>query len=348
MNRLLPLAHAKAIMACMLIAISAHGEVSQESAKKFAQDLTNAKSGSSSAQFDVGVAYFLGIGVEVDQVKAVEWFQKTDDPAANFYLGECYYFGLGGLEKNLRSAYVQYVFATKTRDEDHLYIARESCYAVACAHDKGEGVKEDPKTALGWFKAAAERGHRAAQFQVAIRLKDAKWLRLAAEQGHPAAQMQLGLVLNEGGWGTQQDIKEAVSWFRKSADQGNVISQSQLGEYYRIGRGVEKDLSKSAFWFKKAADQGHSWSQHRLGTCLRLGEGLPKDEIEAYAYLNLAGASDEEARSELTELEKSMSPDARIFGQQRTKQLSKQIEGRVENTEDLRKAIERENLRKGA
>ena len=75
---------------------------------------------------------------------------------------------------------------------------------------------------------------------------------------------------------------------------------------------------------------------------------MPKDEIEAYAYLNLAGASDEEARSELTELEKSMSSDARIFGQQRTKQLSKQIDGRVENTEDLRKAIEKENLRKGA
>ena len=348
MKWLLPLAHAKTLLACILIAISAHGEVSQESAKKFAQDLTNAKSGSSSAQFEVGVAYFLGIGVEVDQVKAVEWFQKTDDPAANFYLGDCYYFGLGGLKKDRSAAYAAYLFATRTRADDHFYIAREACYAVACAHDKGEGVRADPESALNWFKAAAKEGHRAAQFQVAIRLKDAKWLRKAAEQGHPTAQMQLGLVLNGGGWGAQQNIEEAAAWFRKSADQGNTVSQYQLGMFYRIGRGVEKDLLQSALWFKKAADQGHSWSQHRLATCLRLGEGMPKDEIEAYAYLNLAGAADEDARSELTELEKSMSSDARILGQQRTKQLSKQIEGRVENTEDLRKAIERENLHKGA
>ena len=341
MNRLIPLTRAKALLVCIFFAISAHGEASQELAKKFELDLTNAKNGSSRAQFEVGVAYFLGIGVEVDQGKAVEWFQKTDYPAANFFLGECYYFGLGGLKKDLRSAYVAYLFATRTSAEDHFYLVREACYAVACAYEKGEGVQADPVAALNWFKAAAKDGHRSAQFKVAIRLKDAELLRKAAEQGHPAAQMQLGLILNGGSWGIAQNIEEAAAWFRKSADQGNAVSQYQLGMFYRIGRGVEKDITRSALWFKKAADQGSSWSQHRIGSSLRLGEGVPKDEIEAYAYLNLAGPSIEEARAELAELEKTISSDTRILGQQRTKQLLKQIEGRVENSEDLRKAIER-------
>jgi TPR repeat protein len=342
------LTQAKAILACLLIATSAQGEVTPDSAKKFEQHLNDARNGSSRAQFEVATDYFFGIGVEVDQVKAVEWFQKTDYPAASFFLGECYYFGLGGLKKDLRSAYVAYLFATRTRSEDHFYLAREACYAVACAHEKGEGIQADPVAALNWFKAAAKDGHREAQFKVAIRLKDAELLRKAAEQDHPAAQMQLGLILNGGGWGIPQNIEEAAAWFRKSADQGNPVSQSQLGMFYRNGRGVQKDLQQSALWFKKAADQGSSWSQHQIGSCLRLGEGVPKDEIEAYAYLNLAGASIEQARNELAEMEKTMSSDARMLGQLRTKQLSKQIEGRVESTEDLRKAIERENLRKGA
>ena len=43
-----------------------------------------------------------------------------------------------------------------------------------------------------------------------------------------------------------------------------------------------------------------------------------------------------------------MSPDARLLGQQRTKQLQKEIEGRLESTEEVRKAIEKERSKKGA
>jgi hypothetical protein len=43
-----------------------------------------------------------------------------------------------------------------------------------------------------------------------------------------------------------------------------------------------------------------------------------------------------------------MSPDARLLGQQRTKQLQKEIEVRLETLDELRKAVEKESLRKGA
>jgi hypothetical protein len=43
-----------------------------------------------------------------------------------------------------------------------------------------------------------------------------------------------------------------------------------------------------------------------------------------------------------------MSSDTRLLGQQRTKKLQKEIEGRLENLNDLRKAVEKESLRKGA
>jgi hypothetical protein len=43
-----------------------------------------------------------------------------------------------------------------------------------------------------------------------------------------------------------------------------------------------------------------------------------------------------------------MSPDARLIGQQRTKQLQKEIEGRLDSIQDLLEAIKKEKLRKGA
>ncbi len=73
-----------------------------------------------------------------------------------------------------------------------------------------------------------------------------------------------------------------------------------------------------------------------------------KDEIEAYAYYNLAGITDEVGRKNLAILEKKMSPDARLLGQQRTKQLEKEISGRLETLDELQRSAEKELKIKGA
>ena len=100
-------------------------------------------------------------------------------------------------------------------------------------------------------------------------------------------------------------------------------------------------------WYRKAAEQGHAEAQYNLGSCYDNGDGVAKDEIEAYAYWNLSGITFEEARKRRASLEKKMSPDARLLGQQRTKQLQKEIEGRFETAEEVRKAIDKERS-KGA
>jgi hypothetical protein len=42
-----------------------------------------------------------------------------------------------------------------------------------------------------------------------------------------------------------------------------------------------------------------------------------------------------------------MSQDARLLGQQRTRQLQKEIEGRLETAQDLLDAIRKEKMREG-
>ncbi|WP_295388321.1 tetratricopeptide repeat protein, partial [Thiolapillus sp.] len=72
-----------------------------------------------------------------------------------------------------------------------------SCLGVMYA--EGQGVRQDLKEAV-------------------------KWYRRAAEQGYALAQYNLGVIYNNG-QGVQQDKKEAVKWFRKAAEQGYASAQ---------------------------------------------------------------------------------------------------------------------------
>lgn len=58
-----------------------------------------AKEGYVPAQVQIGVMYATGVGVEQNNHRAVEWFKLatrlSNDPEANFYMGEAYFRGLG-------------------------------------------------------------------------------------------------------------------------------------------------------------------------------------------------------------------------------------------------------------
>ena len=80
--------------------------------------------------------------------------------------------------------------------------------------------------------------------------------------------------------------------------------------------------------YKAEAEKGNRGAQFILGLCYAAGEGVAKNQVEAYAYLSLAGIEYEPARKDLAILENRMSPDARLRGQQRTKELQKEIEAK--------------------
>ena len=160
-----------------------------------------------------------------------------------------------------------------------------------------------------------------------------------AEKGTASAQFVLGLLYDMGK-GVAKDEVEAVTWYRKAADQGRAEAQYNLADFYLNGKGVAKDAAEAVKWYRKAADQGHADAQYNLGYSYYSGEGVAKDEIEAYAYWSLARTTNEDARKNLAILEKGMSPDARIRGQQRTKELQKVIEADMAAKKDaLMKAL---------
>lgn len=76
-------------------------------------------------------------------------------------------------------------------------------------------------------------------------------LKAAADKGHRKAQYRLGMCYKEG-YSVAKDRKKAVDLFMKSAKQGYAKAQYQLGRAYMKGKGVAADQAKAKSWLKKA------------------------------------------------------------------------------------------------
>jgi TPR repeat protein len=101
-------------------------------------------------------------------------------------------------------------------------------------YEKGQGVPQDYKTAVKWYK-------------------------LAAEQGDADAQYNLGVMYAEGK-GVPQDYKTAVKWYRLAAEQGDADAQYNLGNAYVRGQGVIQDNVYAHMWLNIAASSGDKGS----------------------------------------------------------------------------------------
>ena len=145
-----------------------------------------------------------------------------------------------------------------------------SC-ATAWAADFAKGLAAaragDFVTALAEWKPLAEQGYANSQYNLALKYdngqgvieddKEAvKWFRLAAEQGIAKAQYNLGLMYSNGK-GLIEDDKEAVKWFRLAAEQGDAMAQYNLGLMYSNGQGVIQDNVYAHMWWNLAAANGH-------------------------------------------------------------------------------------------
>ena len=95
---------------------------------------------------------------------------------------------------------------------------------------RGEGVPQDYKIALKWFKRAAAQGHANARFV-------------------------LGAMYGTG-QGVPQDYKTAMEWYKLAAAQEHADAQYFLGWMYRDAKGMVQNHIYAHMWFNIAASSG--------------------------------------------------------------------------------------------
>ena len=127
--------------------------------------------------------------------------------------------------------------------------------AWAADFDKGLAAARagDFATALAEWKPLAEQGDAVAQFYLGVMyangegvLEDdkeaVKWFKLAAEQGYAKAQYNLGLMYDNGE-GVIQDNVYAHMWFNIAAANGHENARSNKGIV--VKRMTPQDISKA-------------------------------------------------------------------------------------------------------
>lgn len=128
-------------------------------------------------------------------------------------------------------------------------------------------------------------------------------LKAAAEKGHKKAQYRVGLCYDKGRGVTEDDAK-AVAWYQKAVDQGYAKAQYQLGKCYKNGEGIAKDEKKAVELFLLAAKQDNGDAQYQLAKCYLKGKGVAKDEAKAKSWLKKAVKNEKDGKAIRKDIEK--------------------------------------------
>lgn len=181
---------------------------------------TLAERGDVLAQYELGVMYNNGEGVQQNFGEAIEWFYRAaimGHAPAQSSLGIKYEKGQG-VKRNYREAANWY-----RRSAEQGYATAQ--YRLGRMYVLGRGVKRDYIEAVAWFDRAAEQGVQDAAIardSVAARLKPPQLA--AAEKGHRNAndfRLTLGKPISLEGWA------EALRHIQSRQTGKREITQSQ-------------------------------------------------------------------------------------------------------------------------
>ncbi len=116
--------------------------------------LKAAEQGLPAAQHGLAILYYRGQGVAQNHLEAAKWFRKAADKGmanAQFNLGVMY-FNAEGVEKNLTEV-VKWISLSAGQN------FADAQYWLGIMYENGVGLASNPKEALKWFQLAAEKGH---------------------------------------------------------------------------------------------------------------------------------------------------------------------------------------------
>jgi TPR repeat protein len=174
---------------------------------------TLAKEGDPKAQFNVGLIYANGKGVNKDTYQAMEWYKKAAEQgntAAQYNLAKLIAQRPDKEDPRARKR-VKYWYEKAAEGGQ-----KEAINDLALLYLKGEGVEKNELKAFELFKKAAEMGDGAAQINVALiyawgeglpndKIKAYKNLKKALSQGRTEASSYLEQLCKESSWACQSN-----------------------------------------------------------------------------------------------------------------------------------------------
>jgi uncharacterized protein len=265
---------------------------------------------------DAFAAYQRGFYQTAFKAAARRVDKNPEDSAAMTLLAELYAQGFG-VKQDLIMAAAWYRRAADLGDGN-------AAHQLGMMHLQGRGVAADKKRGLELLGQAADKGHVAATYNLALALlgrgepKDTERAAILLQRaaGADLGEAQYALaVLYKQGHGVARDMARAAALMKQAADHEVVAAQVEYAIMLFNGDSVGRDEQASAKLFARAAGKGNAIAQNRLARLLAAGRGLRKDMVEAAAW-HLAASRQGLTDSWLDEALKSLSDDERRKAQE--------------------------------
>lgn len=287
-------------------------DTEQDFEQAFALFLQEAESSNPLAMHDLGRMYADGLGREIDNAAAQEWYAKAlaafqsaeqtvkekQRPYLQYRIGKMYAAGLG-TEQDYEAAARWFGEAATA---NHKYAQ----YSLSGLYYRGQGVEQSYEQAFQLYGCSAEQKNPYASYELAKMYRDGigtqknteaagkhfkdafnGFFQLEQNSHDDKLQYRLGQMLHTG-TGTEQDDAAAADYWERSAKLGNVNAQYALAKIYRDGKYVQQDVSKAVELFTLSAEQKNEYAAYQLGRLYLSGEDIPKDVAAALKWLSFS------------------------------------------------------------
>jgi len=137
-------------------------KTSGEIDSKIKKLIVKAENEDNEAQYELGLRYFDGDGIQEDKVKAFEWFIKAAENGnelAQYELGNKYENGIG-VPIDYAKALHWYLKAAENEK------ASVADYCIGSMYEEGKGITQDYAKAVEWYSKAAKKGMKYAQEKI--------------------------------------------------------------------------------------------------------------------------------------------------------------------------------------
>ncbi|CAG2110548.1 unnamed protein product, partial [Medioppia subpectinata] len=250
-----------------------------------------AKKGDISAAVTLGqLYYFGGFGVERDG-----WVESL------YHIGLMYLNGLG-VARDYRQAVRFFTFSLQSQ---HLL----AFYNLGQLYAGGHGVPKSCAKAVYYFKSVAERGVWSQELTDADNYHKNRNVLQAflkytflSELGYESAQSNSAFILdNQPIRGHRINDNErpilAFKYWTQSAEQGMSYSRIKVGDCHYYGLGTPVDYEMAAHYYRKASEYRYSsQALFNLGYLHEKGLGVKRDTDMALIFYEMSAQIDSDAR----------------------------------------------------
>lgn len=182
-----------------------------------------------------------------DDYSSLKTTAETDNPEAQFKLGQLFEFGKG-VEQSFEKAMIWYQKSAEAGNT-------AAQYNLGLLYEHGRGTEKN------YTKAA-------------------QWYTKASEFDDPWAKTNLAFLYSHGR-GVEQSDNVANKLYREAAETGHFQAQYNLAARYASGRGFEPDLIAAHFWFERSKLGASALNQERASKMIKaLTEHMTEENLQ--------------------------------------------------------------------